>query len=251
MGMGARALEKLVRLGGRATEVRLSGRADELARELGRDMDTSDSALAHVGTPRLGRGPNEIRLTPDVLRRGTWRLCVEATVGVLSSPPIDWDELATELGPRWRARIMELDGRPPGPTELRGDDMADGVAGSFDLARWTRSSRRCIWAVRFRMCDSEFDPGVLLEAGRVVRVVLDAGATGAVVEEEGPMEERSRADPVVAERVPDVRLVEVMGGRMRADFAAAVTAPTPPAAAACWSIDCMRVLRSAEPAGAS
>ena len=58
--------------GGGCISVLLDGRAipDEmLARELGRDADASDS----VG-PRLGRGPKESLLTPDVLSRG---ICFE------------------------------------------------------------------------------------------------------------------------------------------------------------------------------
>jgi hypothetical protein len=231
--MGVRALEKLVRLGGRAIEVRLGGRAievrlsgraddDILARELERDMEKSDSALALVG-PRLGRGPKDRRLTPDVLSRGMWR---PGFVGVPSSPWIDCDELATELGPRLRDLTETLDDTLVGPIELRGD-MADGVdapgPGSFDLARWTRSSRRCIWAVRLRMWDRELEPGALFDIARVVRAA--GGAPLAA-----PPGVRSIADPVVADRVPGVRPLEV-SGRMRG------------LAAACWSIDCIRVFR--------
>lgn len=34
-------------------------------------------------------------------------------------------------------------------------------AGSLDLAEWTLASRRCIWAVSERTCDSELEAGIL------------------------------------------------------------------------------------------
>lgn len=78
----------------RASALRLTGRAyeDTLARELGRDDSDSSPLLLLAPPPRLGRGPNDKRLTPDVDRRGTCLLPAGreetwlAGVGVASSP---------------------------------------------------------------------------------------------------------------------------------------------------------------------
>lgn len=75
-----------------------------LARELGR--------LASESGLRLGRGPKDKRLIPDVLSLGTWLgLWVAAMlglVGVVSSPPTD-DE-AVDPTVRFRERIVTEDG---------------------------------------------------------------------------------------------------------------------------------------------
>lgn len=117
------------------------GRAYEvtLARELGRLV--SDS-----GPPRLGNGPKDKRLTPDVLSLGTW-LPLEMVEGGLrgvSSPAM---EDAEEPVVRLRERIVTVEGMLIPPcTEDRGDargGVRDG-AGSLDRAECTRASRRCI-----------------------------------------------------------------------------------------------------------
>jgi len=82
--------------GGRASEV-------TLARELG--------LLISSGPPRFGNGPNDKRLTPDVLRRGTWLPLVAGVgipvVGVMSSPAT---EDAVEPPVRLRERIVTDEG---------------------------------------------------------------------------------------------------------------------------------------------
>lgn len=84
--------------------VLLAGRAydETLARELGREASESTGL-------RLGRGPNDKRLTPDVLSRGTCLPVVEAPwllVGVVSSPAT----LAVEPVTRFRERMVTLEG---------------------------------------------------------------------------------------------------------------------------------------------
>jgi hypothetical protein len=132
--------------GGGTMSVLLAGLAndDTLARELGRDRDASESTPPGF---RFGSGPNDSRLTPDVLSRGTC-LDVDAAwvlVGVVSSPCTDED--AVEPIVRFRDRIVTLDGTLWAPcTEDRGDARGGVLtgAGSFDLADCTRASNRCI-----------------------------------------------------------------------------------------------------------
>lgn len=111
---GVRAPEMELRLMGRggSISVRLDGRAyDEiLARELGRDMDASESPCGL----RLGRGPKDSLLTPDVLGRDTWREVAPVVagprglVGVVSSP---WtDDEAVEPMVRFLVRIVTVEG---------------------------------------------------------------------------------------------------------------------------------------------
>lgn len=111
--------------------VLLSGRGEDvmLVRELDRESDTSDSALTLVG-PRLGDGPNDSRLTPDVLSLGIC-LLVEP-VGVTSSPQI---ELDTELCPLLRDLIVTLDGTLGAPREFRGELAGNTSPGPGSLER--------------------------------------------------------------------------------------------------------------------
>jgi hypothetical protein len=53
-------------------------------------------------------------------------------------------------------------------------------AGSFERTECTRASSRCIWAVRDRICDSEFEAGILCDVDRLV-VVRGAGVRVALV----------------------------------------------------------------------
>lgn len=89
---------------------RLDGRAydETLARELGREMDDSESRPA-LGL-RLGRGPNDNLLTPDVLRRGTCLdvVLAEKLLGVAESSPRT-DEAVEPVG-RLRERIVTVEG---------------------------------------------------------------------------------------------------------------------------------------------
>lgn len=107
--MGVRVPVRDVRETGRgimSPAVREGGRAyDEmLARELG--LLISDS-----GPPRFGSGPNDSRLTPDVLSRGTWLPFDVAEfwllVGVVSSPAT---EDVVEPIVRLRERIVTVEG---------------------------------------------------------------------------------------------------------------------------------------------
>lgn len=143
---------------GGAISVREDGLADDmLARELGRLK--SDSG------PRFGRGPKDRRLTLDSLSRGTWLLPpieVRKLVGVVSSPATD--DVAEPIV-RFRERTVTVDGTPLAAllTDCLGDARG-GVcvgAGNLDRADCTRASKRCIWAVRERMCVSELEPGSL------------------------------------------------------------------------------------------
>ena len=76
-----------------------------LALELGRLWLASDSCA------RLGSGPKDSRLTPDVLSRGTWLglddVDDRSMVGVVSSPVIDEADDAVF---RFRERIVTVDG---------------------------------------------------------------------------------------------------------------------------------------------
>lgn len=138
--------------------MRLDGRAyDVLARELGREIDSSWPALGF----RLGRGPNDNLLTPDVLRRGTcFDVVLAEKLDGVSSPRT---EEAVEPVGRLRERIVTVEGTLWTPlTEDRGDARGGVVtgAGSFDRALWTRASRRCICAVSDRMWLSELVVGM-------------------------------------------------------------------------------------------
>src|SRR5688572_13194073 len=139
-----------------------------LARELGR--------LASESGLRLGSGPKDRRLIPDVLSLGTWLgLGVAAMlglVGVVSSPATE-DE-AVDPTVRFRERIVIEEGTDV-VLELKSvrGDARGGVcvgAGSFERADCTRASSRCICAVSVLMCDSELDEGSLCVPGRTLRL---------------------------------------------------------------------------------
>jgi hypothetical protein len=142
------------REGGRAYEV-------ILARELG--------LLISSGPPRFGNGPNDRRLTPDVLSRGTWLplgVDVGILVGVGSSPAT---EDAAEPLVRLRERIVIDAGILVALYTLVLGEARGGVRvgpGSLDRAECTRASSRCICAVRVRIWVSEFEVGSLFEAER-------------------------------------------------------------------------------------
>ena len=142
------------REGGRAYDV-------ILARELG--------LLISSGPPRFGNGPNDSRLTPDVLSRGTWLpLDVDdgMLVGVGSSPAT---EDAAEPLVRLRERIVTDEGMAVALYTLVRGEARGGVRvgpGSLDRAECTRASSRCICAVSVRMWVSEFEVGSLFEAER-------------------------------------------------------------------------------------
>ena len=131
-----------------------------LARLLGRLISEPESATG----PRLGKGPKDRRLTPDVLSRGTCLDCPVVLelkwllVGVASSGIVIDD--AVEPTVRFLERIVTF-------VELITDDRGDargGVAtgpGSLERAEWTRASSRCIWAVSERMWESEVEGGIL------------------------------------------------------------------------------------------
>ena len=133
--------------------VRDAGLAMEeiLALELG--LLISDSEL------RFGRGlgPYESLLMPDVLSLGTWLLPEMDEVifvGVVSSPA------TYEPVVRFLERIVTVDGTTPKPLgEALGGVLVG--AGSLDRADWTLASRRCICAVRDRMCVRELEAGIL------------------------------------------------------------------------------------------
>jgi hypothetical protein len=172
---GVRAPEMELRLmgrGGGIISVLLDGRAyDEmLARELGRDIDASESPCGL----RLGRGPKDSLLTPEVLGRETWRDVAPVVagprglVGVVSSPP--WtDEEAVEPTVRFLVRIVTVEGTLLAPWTEDLGDARGGVltgAGSLDRADWTRASSRCIWAVRLLMWVREFEAGIRCDVPR-------------------------------------------------------------------------------------
>ena len=188
---GVRAPDRLARLmgrGGGIMSVRLTGRAmpdDMLARELGRDSEASESP---AGWPRFGSGPNESRLTPEVLSLGTCFVVAAATpaaralVGVVSSPCTDGvpiDERPVVVVPRLRERMVTLDGTLCAPcNDERGEDRGGVLtgAGSLERADCTRASRRCICAVSERICESELlCGGSLCDVDRGAVVVRGAG----------------------------------------------------------------------------
>jgi len=132
--------ERDIGLGGGIMSVREAGLAidETLARELG--------LLISESGPRLGRGPNESLLMPEVLSLGTWLFPdVDALkfVGVVSSPATDD---AVEPAVRFLERTVTVDGTTPPLIAFRGEARG-GVcvgAGSLDRADCTLCSRRCI-----------------------------------------------------------------------------------------------------------
>lgn len=130
---------------------------ETLARELGLLMSESG--------PRFGKGPGpkESLLMPDVLSLGTWLFPdTEALkfVGVVSSPTTDE---AVDPVVRFLERTVTVDGTPVPLAADRGEARG-GVcvgAGSLDRAEWTLASRRCICAVRVRICERELEAGIL------------------------------------------------------------------------------------------
>jgi hypothetical protein len=173
------------REGGRAYEV-------TLARELG--------LLISSGPPRFGNVPNDKRLTPDVLSRGTW-LPLGVDVGILvgvGSSPVTED--AAEPLVRLRERIVIDAGILVALYTLVLGEARGGVRagpGSLDRAECTRASSRCICAVRVRMWVSEFEVGSLFEAERGPTARC-AGVRMVVV-------------PPVEMRLPGARVVAVGG----------------------------------------
>ncbi len=139
--------------------VLLAGRANDemLARELGRDASESKPPGF-----RLGSGPNESRLTPEVDSRGTcFAVVLEPKllllllwfVGVVSSPSAATEDVV-EPTVRFLDRIVTVDGTwDPPMTDDLGDDRGGVLtgAGSLERADCTLASSRCICAVRERM----------------------------------------------------------------------------------------------------
>lgn len=138
-----------------------------LARELGRLLSASGA--------RFGNGPNDNRLTPDVLSLGT---CPDLAEGVLLAAGVDDvvvvlacvgvesslnTEDAVEPGALLRDRIVTDAGRAEAALTDRGDALGGVPVGPGSLERTdcTRCSRRCICAVRLRMCESELEAGSL------------------------------------------------------------------------------------------
>jgi len=180
--------------------VLLAGLAKDetLARLLGRE----DSESKPPGF-RFGNGPKDNRLTPEVDNRGTClpvaldKLDFKFCVGVVSSAPASDEAVDPTL--RFLERIVTVDGTETPPmTEDRGEARGGVLtgAGSFDLADCTRASRRCIWAVRDRIWEREFEGGSLWEVARVV-LVGSGFAAGVRV-----------ALLVVATRVPGARALD-------------------------------------------
>ena len=94
-----------VRLTGRAISVRVI--SERLNGRSGRTKLLALARLLGLLSPsRLGTGPNESRLIPEVERRGT---CFVTGVSSLPSPPTD--EVLAALPPvRFLLRIVTLDG---------------------------------------------------------------------------------------------------------------------------------------------
>lgn len=119
-----------------------------LARLLGRLISDPEST-----GPRLGRGPNESLLMPELLNLGIWAPLLTLLLnawprGVVSSGVsllVVEDE--TDDTPRLRRTLPLLMTEPRG--EARGGLVVG--AGNFERTDCTRASRRCIWAVRVRM----------------------------------------------------------------------------------------------------
>lgn len=159
-----RAPEREVRLAGRAISVRLRGRSGRMKLELLARL------LGLLSVPsRLGRGPKDSLLMPDVDSLAT---CFVVDWGV-SSAAIE--ELLTVLPPvRFLLLMVTLAGMKsrlivaPLRGEARGGVLTG--AGNFDLADWTRCSSLCICAVRVRICVSE------VELGRPLLLFVVAGA---------------------------------------------------------------------------
>lgn len=115
-----------------------------------------------------GNGPKESLLIPDVDSLGT---CFPD--GVSDSPVM----LPAVLPPvLFLLLIVTLDGMWAWPNEESDLGEARGGvltgAGSFDLADWTRCSRRCICAVRVLICVSDVEFVVPLVAAAFVLVLL-------------------------------------------------------------------------------
>ncbi len=73
-------------------------------------------------------------------------------------------EEAVEPMVRLRDRTVTVEGTVAPPTmEDRGEPLGGVLtgAGSFERADCTRASRRCIWAVSDRMCESDVEGGIL------------------------------------------------------------------------------------------
>lgn len=132
----------------------------------------------------------------DMLLRKSVLRCM---VGVASSPAALPATLeAVEPVARLRLRIVTVEGTL---TEDRGENFGGVLtgAGSLDRADCTRASRRCIWAVRVRMCVSELEGGIRWEVERGAALAADV-LVGAGVR---------RALPVVAMRLPGARVPDV------------------------------------------
>lgn len=153
--------------------------------------------LLSVLPSRLGSGPNDRRLIPDVDSLGT---CF-VTEGVSSGGGGGGgtEELLTELPPvLFLLLIVTLGGIEGFAVETVRGDARGGVctgAGSFDLAECTRCSNRCICAVRLRMCVSDVEFGNPRVAGALVLVWrMTAGVAFLALEEDvgamGPFELR-------------------------------------------------------------
>ena len=155
-----------VRLAGLAISVRLMGRSGRiklvpLALALAR-------LLGLLSLSRFGRGPNDRRLIPDVERRGT---CFDA--GVSSPVPPNEEPLAVLPPVRFLLLIVTLGGMYPIAEAFLGDPRGGVLigAGSFERADCTRCSRRCICAVRVRICVRDVELGKPLVAGAFALVL--------------------------------------------------------------------------------
>lgn len=191
--------------------------------------DAGRAILDAILALELGRlispGPNESLLMPDVLSLEAWLLPAPLTeerkVGVMSSPAT---LLFVDPTVRFRLRTVTDAGIPCG--EMRGGVYVG--AGSLERADCTLASRRCICAVRVRMCVRELEAGSLWAARRVVvrAGVLpsgippegrDPGMRGGlgrglgVMSIDGNRDFRARAG-VLCNAAPPVREASDMGG---------------------------------------
>jgi len=196
-----RAPLKEVRLAGRAISVRVI--SERLNGRSGRTKLLLPLALARLlgllSPSRLGIGPNERRLIPEVERRGT---CLDTGVSSLPSPPID--EVLAVLPPvRFLLRIVTLGGIY-GIAEAPRGEARGGVligAGSLERADCTRCSSRCICAVSVRICVSDVELGSPLVAGAFAFVLRMRDGVAFRLREElaenaGPLELRMLLDDV-------------------------------------------------------
>ncbi|KAI6766956.1 hypothetical protein HG531_011316 [Fusarium graminearum] len=178
----------------------------------------SAHGCSYTWPPRFGNGPNDRRLTPDVLSRGTW-LPLGVDVGILvgvGSSPVTED--AAEPLVRLRDLIVIEAGMLVALYTLVLGEARGGVRvgpGSLDRTECTRASSRCICAVRVRIWVSEFEVGSLFEAERGPTARW-AGVRIVVVP---PVEMRLPGARVVAvgglERGRGVVLISVEGRRER------------------------------------